>query len=146
MVAKEPAEVRPFDFSRFEEAVARSFRYHTDLREPMNVAVRSEAEWRGLWSRVWERQPSTPPLPQVDFERAMLLLAAMGQRRTGGYAIRIDDVADTGPEIVATVRRTSPGSKCGTSAAMTAPVDVVRVPRSQKSIRWIVRDETSYCP
>lgn len=140
-----PAEEGPLKVTRFNEAIAQSFRYNTDLKQPMNVVVHNEREWRDLWSRIWKRQRAIPPLPTVDFSREMLVVAAMGERPTGAYAIRIDDVVDKGEELVTTVTRVSPGSRCGAGAVLTSPMDIVRVSSRSKPTRWIVRDEITSC-
>ena len=44
------------------------------------------------------------------------------------------------------VTRTSPGPRCGATAALTNPVDVVRVPLTTKPVRWLVGDVQTVCP
>ena len=73
-------------------------------------------------------------------------MAAMGTQPTGGYAIAIDRVIETPNTIDVQVVRTSPGPRCGTTAALTSPVDIVRVARSDKEVRWYPRDVVSDCP
>jgi hypothetical protein len=75
----------------------------------------------------------------------MLLLAAMGARSSGGYSIRITSVRETGNALVVNVLRTLLGRRCGATAAITEPADVVRVRATAKPIRWVFRDVRSRC-
>jgi hypothetical protein len=42
--------------------------------------------------------------------------------------------------------QTSPGPRCGVAAALSAPADVVIVPRSDVAVRWTVRETVTDCP
>ncbi len=128
---------------RLDEAAA--FRYNAGLDQPAREVVRDAAAWSALWPRI--AGPAGPPhaAPAVDFGREMVLVAAMGQRPTGGYSIEIASVTAAGGELVANVVEQRPGPRCGTTQALTAPVDVVAIPRSTRSVRWEVRQVASDC-
>jgi len=132
--------------ARFDEPLSQSFRYASALREPANIVVRTQPEWEALWRRITARQGPPPAVPAVNFERDMLLVAAMGARPSGGYSIRIERVIDGGDRLEAHVVRTSPGSRCGAIAAITHPVDVVRIAASHKQVSWTMRDAVTDCP
>jgi hypothetical protein len=78
-------------------------------------------------ARLWERFENVP-VPEVDFEREIVLVAAMGTRPTGGYSISIEEVGLQGDFMVARVRSVSPGAHCVVSMSPSAPVDIVKVP------------------
>ena len=74
-----------------------------------------------------------PPPPEIDFAREVLIVAATGIRPTGGYGIIIDPAYDRGDRLEVTVRSISPG--CGMQTqALTSPLDVVRLPKSEHPI------------
>jgi hypothetical protein len=75
----------------------------------------------------------------------MVLLAAMGPRPTGGYRVIIDRVLPRSEALEAFVRHISPGQRCGTTQAVTSPVDIVRVPATTKPVRWVVEQEVLDC-
>ncbi|HEU4884286.1 MAG TPA: protease complex subunit PrcB family protein, partial [Longimicrobium sp.] len=108
--------------------------------------IREAAAWRGVWTRLTSRAGSPHPPPEVDWTREMVLVATMGQRRSGGYSIRVESVRRDGGELVAAVVETSPGARCGVIAAITAPADVVIVPRSDAPVRWAVSEIVADCP
>ncbi|HYG49214.1 MAG TPA: protease complex subunit PrcB family protein [Allosphingosinicella sp.] len=143
-----PAEQRPagLPLERFDERTASAFRAMSGLYEERMIVLRSRAEWQGQWRRITARQGEPPPLPPVDFEREMLLMAAMGPKPSGGYRVVIDKVVDQRGELLAFVRFVSPGRRCGAIAAVTSPVDIVRVPASAKNVRWVVEGRAGDCP
>ena len=122
-----------------------TFGSHSGIDRPITSAVRSPKDWQRLWVDLNARSGPPLPPPPIDFRRRMLLVAALGQRPTGGFGIRIVSVARRGPGLVATVVRTSPGRRCGTIQALTEPVDVVVVPRAEGPVRWRFRDEVTRC-
>jgi len=143
-----PAEVLPagIPLTRFPEPIAGYFRFASALRDPTHMVVRTPGEWEGMWRRITANQGPAVPPPPVHFGREMLLLAAMGAQPTGGYTIRIDRVIEHEFDLEAHVIRTSPGPRCGAIAAITHPVDIVRIPASAKQVRWVLRDEVTDCP
>jgi len=143
-----PSDDRPegLPFRRFHDSVAQYYAFASGLRDPVNLAIRSEREWLAMWRRITASHGDPPPRPEVDFSHEMLLLAAMGAQPSGGYRIRIERVLDDGAELEAHVVQTSPGPRCGAIAAITHPVDVIRIAASPKPVRWLVRQEVTDCP
>src|SRR5215211_7596813 len=64
-----------------------SFAYNTGLVQPVRLVVRDTDTWRSTWSRIYERHSPVPPLPEVDFSKEAIIVAALGQRGSGGYSI-----------------------------------------------------------
>ena len=142
-----PAELRPTGLSlrRFDE-MATYYQFSSGIDEPRRIDIRSPAEWEGQWARLTRRHGNPPPAPRIDFTREMILLAAMGQRPTGGYSVRIERVLPRSEEYQVFVRETSPGRRCGTTQASTSPVDIVVVPATPKPVRWVVEQDVHDCP
>jgi hypothetical protein len=72
------------------------------------------------------------PLPEIDFSKEMIVVAAMGLRPSSGYAILIDGACEVDGKVevfVSSVEQVSCGD-IGVFPAMTAPADAVRIPRS----------------
>jgi hypothetical protein len=142
-----PAAQRPagLPLARFDERTASAFSHHSGLYQERMIAIRSEPEWQGQWRRLTARQGGPPPLPQVDFASEMLLMAARGPQPSGGYRVVIDKVIEQPGELLAFVRFVSPGRGCGAIAAVTSPVDIVRLPASPKNVRWVVERQAAGC-
>jgi hypothetical protein len=120
-----------------------SFTYSSGITEPRRAVIRDEAAWRTAWAEIWARTgPTPPPLPAIDFTRDMVVLAALGQRNSGGYSITVDSASRAAGGIVVWVTKLTPGT-CGTLAALTQPVDVVSITRMAGSVEYREREAVS---
>jgi hypothetical protein len=142
-----PQEGRPagIALTRFDESLSSLFRYSSALVEPANLLISTQAEWDSMWRRITARHGNPPPAPPIDFDREMLLLAAYGMQPTGGYAIVIERVIRTAHGLEVHVRKIGPGPTCGTTAALSSPVDMVRIPASPDKLHWLVNERVSDC-
>lgn len=115
---------------------------YSSYDEPARLVIRDAGEWTQLWAEV-AGQGSAPP--SVDFTRDMVLVAAMGQRNTGGYSILVEGVFEAADGIYVQVLETSPGPRCVTTQALTAPLTVVTIPRREGAVLWLERSRTDPC-
>ena len=69
----------------------------------------------------------------------------MGTRATGGYVIAIDSIDTRGDTLRVLVREQSPGPRCGTTAALSAPVAVARIRRNDLPVRFTTRNVVKDC-
>lgn len=124
-----------------------SFTSTSSLRAPQRTVISDMTAWRTAWSRLWAGAASEPPLPAVDFAREVIVLAALGERPTGGYQIVVDS-ATTASEggVVVHVRTVSPGARCGVYHALTQPVDLARLPRVQGPVTFRDHAVVENCP
>ena len=139
-----PPELRPagIPFRRLD--AIEPYRVMNGIYDARRMEIRSEAEWRGQWMRIRRDRNAVPP--PVDFSRDMILLAAMGNQPSGGYAVTIESILDRPEGQIVFVRHTAPGPSCGTTAAITSPLDAVIVPATTKPVRWIVHRTAENCP
>jgi hypothetical protein len=120
----EPVPVLPLP----EEAQAH-FRFHGGWCAPARQVVRTAEEWEASWAELTAGYEPVPAAPAVDFGEEMLLVAAMGERTSGGYTIEVEAAALDGGTLRARLVETSPGPTCATTQAITCPAAAVRVPR-----------------
>ena len=123
-----------------------SLTYFSGLDEPQRTIVRDEVAWRAAWAAIWRRHSPEPPLPQVDFEREMLIVAALGSRPSTGYGIFVDSAFAEGEGLLVQIRTVAPGARCGTGGALTQPVDVARVTRIDGAVRFRDQSQVHECP
>ena len=115
------------------------------IAEPGRLVIRDAQEWNAFWDDATRNLLPKPETPGVDFGRHMVIVAAMGTRGTGGYAISIDDVGEAQGRLFAVVREFSPGFGCITTQVVTAPLTAVRVPRSDEPVTFDEREERRDC-
>jgi hypothetical protein len=123
-----------------------SFLESSDLRTPLRVVVRDEAEWRAIWSRLWHPRADAPPLPIVDFSREMVILAAAGEVASSGYDILVDSASLQDDRVQVRVRSIRPGAECGVRWVIMHPVDVARISRTQLPVVFDEQSEVRDCP
>jgi hypothetical protein len=122
-----------------------SLTYYSGLDHPERTVVRDEIAWREVWAAIWRGHSPEPPLPQVDFAQEMLVVVALGERLTGGFGIFADSAFTDNEQFVIQVRTIAPGPRCFTTQALTQPVDVARVPRTELAIRFREQPEVHDC-
>ena len=95
----------------------------TGIGEARRMVIRDANGFAELWSEL-----GAGDRPDVDFTQNVVVVAATGQRPTGGYEIAIDRVARADSQLTIQVVETAPGPNCVTTGAPTQPVDVVLIP------------------
>ena len=118
-----------------------SFSYSGGITDSVRLTVRDAGEWQQVWSAVGHGTP----LPQVDFGQEMVIVAALGQRYSGGFSIYVDSAYQRDGHVEVVVRKVSPGAKCATTAALTEPVDIARLPASTQPVRFRERSLVHDC-
>jgi hypothetical protein len=121
------------------------YRTNSGIRDSTFTIVRNAAHWAEVWERLTARHSPNRSPPSIDFEHEMALVATLGERRTGGYAITIETALDRGAYLEAHVLRRAPGSACGVGGALRAPADVAIIPRRDVDVHMIVHDTASEC-
>lgn len=119
--------------------------FNTGFVDGGRLVIRSPAELDEFWSTFEApRDPKTDP-PSVDFDRSIVIAAAMGQRGTGGHAVTILAVHELEGTLYVTVRELSPGPGCMTTMGMTQPVFAVSAQSSDADVVFVERTETTIC-
>lgn len=109
---------------------------YSGLNDPVRTVVRDSAEWDALWQAITRPFYPAPPLPQVDFDRDMVVVAALGARPSSGYDIVIEAARQDTSSIEIALRTSSPAAGCPVSAAITQPVDLATIPASPRPVRF----------
>jgi hypothetical protein len=93
--------------------------------------IRSSADWSAAWDELTAVTSESEPAPVIDSGAHVVVLAAMGSRRTGGYDVDVVSVAVDDATLYVTVRETSPAFDCLVTQALTSPAVAVLVPRTR---------------
>jgi hypothetical protein len=99
------------------------------LQEPKDVVVRTRRDWDALWPQIC-RSCEDIRLTHLDFERNMVIVAAMGERRSGGYGIVLENAREIDQRVEITIREETPGGHgCSATMMTTEPIDVAIMPK-----------------
>jgi hypothetical protein len=82
------------------------------------------------FSDIWAVTGAESPTPAVDFSKQNVIAVFAGREPSGGYAVKIDKITDTGSSRIVSITLTEPAKDCMTSEALTSPYEVVAVPAS----------------
>jgi hypothetical protein len=121
------------------------FTSFSGLTDSARVVVRDARAWEAIWGEIWRHHIRLPELPAIDFQREMVVVAALGSRRSGGYGILVDGATRTAEGAEVSILKQSPGARCGTTGGITAPVDIARLPRVEGTVRFRERSEVREC-
>src|SRR5262249_14388049 len=92
----------------------------TAIDSPRRVVIRDPSQWELTWNELTRAEASTIRAPKIDFHRTMVILAAMGKRRTDGYSIAVESVYRHDRNLFVAVREVYPGPRCMIAQALTA--------------------------
>jgi len=98
---------------------------HTNIGSPREVVVRTEEEFRALWS---EHTPDRPR-PAVDFSKEMVVGVFLGSKPTAAYSVAIVGALEAKGALVVQYRVTQPASGAITAQVITFPYHLVAIPK-----------------
>ena len=110
------------------------------IATPARLIIRDDSSYARFWTSL-----GAGARPAVDFSRDIVIVAASGQRNTGGNGIAVERVTRTGDGLAVEVVETTPGANCMTTQAITQPVDVVVVAAADART-WSFSDQTRAQP
>jgi len=134
----------PVSLARLREGTT-AFSSYAGIGDPMRAVIRDSTAWRQLWERINRPFVPQPSLPEIDFGREMIVVAALGSRPNGGYDVIIEGAQQDSVGIQISVRVATPAAGCPTAAVMTQPVDLARVPASDQPVRFREHDVVVAC-
>jgi hypothetical protein len=118
---------------------------YSGVPDRRRLFITDAATWTALWEQVTATYEPPPPVPAIDFASEAVVVAAMGTRTSGGYAITIEGVYEDEGQLYVVVKERSPGTNCVLTQALTAPVHAVRVPLRTGTVQFVERTETNNC-
>jgi hypothetical protein len=86
-----------------------------------------------------------PAKPAIDLSHQSIIVAALGERASGGFGIHIDSIRSAGEGRDVFVTTTTPGPSCMTTQTLTQPVHIVAAPVSAVSTRCVETETTKNC-
>lgn len=114
------------------------------ISERARLVIHNREEFNKLWQQIMRQASDKPPLPEVDFSREMLIVAAMGSQ-SSTYEILIDSACEVDNQLEVLVRSTR-FLPCGAYAGLLPEtLDIVRLPKTDLPVVFRETEVTRDC-
>jgi PrcB C-terminal len=97
------------------------------VREPLQLVIRNQDEWKALWKRHSSTDTNPPPAPIIDFDREMVVGIFLGEKRTGGYEVEIVRAERRDSSLYFYYREESPPPGAMVTQALIQPFHLVKI-------------------
>lgn len=97
------------------------------IREPSQIAIRSQTEWQKVWRQHTSASTAPAPLPSVDFDKEIVAAVFLGQKPTSGYGVEISAAEVSDGSLTVFVKETSPNPRAIVTQGITQPFHIVRI-------------------
>jgi hypothetical protein len=141
-LATQPVQPTPVEFTTIAKGD------YSAINQSSSEVIKDQETWAARWAMIQFTCPECierPPPPEIDFGDYILLAHFMGQKSTSGYEVEFTEVLE-GDEISATVKEVSPASGCIVGQVITAPYEVIQIPKTDKQVKFTVQQEIQPCP
>jgi hypothetical protein len=102
----------------------------------LRLVIKTREEFVDFWKQLISPVPPgqwVPTMPEIDFSKEMIVVAAMGTKPSSGYLTLIDGACEVDSRVEVFV--TNVGEPFGGQlAVLTSPADAVRLPRTDLPI------------
>lgn len=120
--------------------------YHSGVTSSAYHAIYDNETWTSTWNQHMQFMVDPPPPPIVDFSKYTIVAVFMGEVSTGGYAINVYDVVDTGSSILVKVEKTQPGPRTIVTQALTQPYHIIQIAKTDKPVFFDIVTKTIESP
>jgi hypothetical protein len=122
-----------------------AFTQNSGIDERKQFILRNAEQWAAAWRLIHGRSRPIPPEPVVEFVWEMVVVAALGRQRSGGFTIRVDRAYLEGSTTVIIVREEAPAEGCIVADAVTSPLDIAILPLLPEPIEFRFEYESRTC-
>lgn len=106
------------------------------FQEPLEKFVATEKDWIELWNQRQEPKAPKRQHPAVDFDKDVVVVAALGPKPGTGYTVEITRIVKTKDEIQIYVRKTAPDPAALKTGQPTSPFVLIRMVKPDRFVRF----------
>ena len=130
----------------FAESSFVLFEWTSGVVAAATEALTDSAAFVERWDEAVSVRVPAPTAPSIDFEQELVLLAAQGEQPSTGYRIQLDSAVWRSDRVDVYVTAASPDpATCMTGAAITSPIHMVGMPRTDLPIRFRIDSIIQNC-
>jgi hypothetical protein len=105
---------------------------NSGIEDPVEVVVRSQAEW----DRLWKSHGGAQSAPPVDFSKELVAGVFLGTRSSAGFSVEIAGYRRDGSALVIDYVERVPAAGAIVAQVLTSPYHIVRLPRFDGPVRF----------
>lgn len=109
------------------------------------IAVKNKQDFEKLWENLYINFSEKPPLPDVDFNKNIIIGVFFGEYTNGGGAISVKSVEEYNTMIMVKVEEITPGYNCVTTDVMTQPYQIIQIPKVSLPINYTTENTIRNC-
>jgi hypothetical protein len=102
--------------------------------------ISRQDRWGEVWNELMSTRSPKPPLPPVNFDTSILILAALGETPDSCRDVRIDQVNRSAGVLEVTISDVRSPPSCSCPPVVIQPVHVVAVPRAASGANYTWRN------
>ena len=95
------------------------------IDDTMATSLRDAQAWRSFWQHHKSCEFPMPPVPDVDFEKEVVIIYMLGEKSRGSTTVIVESVEDDGAALNVTVATKS--SQGLSTSAMCNPFSIIKV-------------------
>ena len=103
---------------------------------PREAVIRSAEEWERLRQAHQAGSPGRRPAATVDFTTSLYVAIFAGQRPTGGFAVKVEQVVESADGLEVVYRVVGPEPGAIVSQALTSPYEIISVTSRKSPVRF----------
>lgn len=122
----------PFVFSETNQKTKENIKierqwqgYYSGFTSPSRMVITTAQDWKEAWQKIHSLKLPVPKTPKIDFAKQMVLAVFMGEKRSGGYEIKISKISKTEGGIFVEVAEKEPSPESLRTMALTSPYHIV---------------------
>lgn len=103
----------------------------------MEKFISSEKDWVAIWMERQGNLAAKRLHPEIDFDRDVVIVAALGRKNTGGYSVDITRVIRTKDDIRIYLKKTAPPADAKLPAVVTSPFIFARMKKPDRPVVFL---------
>jgi hypothetical protein len=117
------------------------------IERPKYDVFRKKEDLKEFWDAAREQSPNVPAaIPDIDFSRFTLVIAAVGRRPDGGYSVVMSSYIETPERILLLVEdRQQSGDRCLAPQMVAYPIVFGLIPKTTKRVEFQVTTVMTAC-